>query len=59
MQYLYGMIRGIQLIIMTSLISIVYPPEAQFFNQEVMIIASIDIFSAENLYEEYFDLRET
>jgi len=59
MQQLFGMIRAIQIIVLTSLMNLVFPSNAAAFYQGAIMFASMDILSGEALYEKIFVFKET
>jgi len=59
MSSLFGMIRAMQLIVMSAMIKLTFPPIAQTFFLGASVIASMDVFEAENKYENIFVFKET
>ena len=54
MQQLFGMIRVIQVIILTALMNIVFPPNAAAFFQGAISFATMDVLSGEEIYKKIF-----
>jgi hypothetical protein len=59
MQQLYGLIRSMQLILLSFLSDVAYPAHAYVFFQGGILFAGMDVFSGEDLYEKYLQFKET
>lgn len=59
MQQLWGMIRALQLIFMSSLININQPPHTVLFFKICMVFAQMDILNSEEFYEERLTFKHT
>lgn len=59
MQYLWGMIRAMQMIVMMSLVLVVLPSYAQMFFAGAILFANMDVLSGEDFYENNFNFKET
>ena len=59
MQYLWGMIRAMQIITMLSLIKVNMPAYARLFFAGAIMFANMDVFSGEAFFEENFVFHET
>ena len=59
MQQLYGLIRAMQMILLSLLSDVSYPAPAYVFFQGVMLFAQMDIFSGEDFFEKHFIFKET
>eukprot|EP00356_Strombidium_inclinatum_P000932 CAMPEP_0170510854 /NCGR_PEP_ID=MMETSP0208-20121228/65987_1 /TAXON_ID=197538 /ORGANISM="Strombidium inclinatum, Strain S3" /LENGTH=217 /DNA_ID=CAMNT_0010794345 /DNA_START=2269 /DNA_END=2922 /DNA_ORIENTATION=- len=59
MQHLWGLIRAVQLIVLTALMEITFPGNAAEFYKRAILFASMDILSGEELYEQIFSFRRT
>lgn len=59
MQLLWGLIRSLQLFILSTLIQIPFPSSAFTFFNVCMAFASLDVFSGEKLYNLILDFTPT
>ena len=59
MQQLWGMIRALQMIVLSALMNVNYPPHTVIFFKTCMIFAQMDIINGEGMYEEYMTFKET
>jgi hypothetical protein len=53
MQSLYGLIRSMQLILLSFLSDVSYPAHTYVFFQGSILFAGMDVFSGEDLYEKH------
>lgn len=58
-QYLWGMIRALQLIILSSLTNVNLPSTSSLFFDQAIQFATTDIFDGNQIYENYLNLSET
>lgn len=54
LQYLWGFIRVMQMVILFSVVKINYPSHTMAFYQAAIVFASMDVLSGEALYEKIF-----
>ena len=59
LQYLWGMVNAIQMIIMTSLFKISLPVNAFMVIQAIWHLVSLDVFQTDALYARMFGFRGT
>ena len=59
MQQLWGLIRAMQMILLSALVETPIPIHTFLFFQGCMTFAQIDIFDGGVLYEKWFDFQET
>jgi hypothetical protein len=59
MQQLYGLIRSMQLILLSMLTDVAYPAHTLVFFQGAILFAGMDIFSGEEFYAKHFTFRYT
>jgi hypothetical protein len=59
MQRLFGMIRTMQILAMSSLIFVTFPSHTMTFFGGAIMFANIDIFSGDELYEAIFEFKTT
>ena len=59
MQQLWGLIRSIQIIVLSSLIELVYPSNVSEFFKQTIEFANVDLLSGEDLYEKWLEMEPT
>jgi len=59
MQYLWGMIRVMQMITILSLVFVMFPSHAMVFFEAAVLFSNMDVLSGEDLYEKTLVLKET
>ena len=59
MQQLWGMIRALQMIILSALVRTPIPAVTFMFFQGCMMFAQMDIFDGQGWYEQWFEFKET
>ena len=59
MQFLFGMVRAMQLITLSGLVEVQLPPHTQVFLIGCMTISTLDIFDGSGLYREMFSFSDT
>jgi hypothetical protein len=59
MQYLWGMIRVMQMITILSLVNMLFPSHAMVFFEAAVLFSNMDVLSGEDLYEQTLVLKET
>jgi len=59
MQYLWGMIRVMQMITILSLVSVMFPSHTMVFFEAAVLFSNMDVLSGEDLYEKTLVLKET
>jgi hypothetical protein len=59
MQALWGMIRTLQLIILSNLVNCPFPPHAAVFFEGCILFANMDIFDGEMIYRNNMKMKKT
>ena len=59
MQALWGMIRTLQLIILSNLVNVPFPSHAEVFFKGCIVFANMDIFDGEILYRTNMPMKFT
>ena len=59
MQHLYGMIRAMQMILLSALTNVAYPGPTLIFFKGAILFANMDVLSGEDFYEKHFEFQET
>ena len=59
LQSLYGMIRSMQMILLSALCDVAYPAPTLIYFQGAILFAGMDVFSGEDFYEKHFQFQHT
>jgi len=59
MQALWGMIRTLQLIVLSNLVNCPFPPHAAVFFEGCILFANMDIFDGEIIYRSNMKMQKT
>ena len=59
LQSLYGMIRAMQMMLLSALANVAYPAPTLIYFQGAILFAGMDVFSGEDFYEKNFVFQET
>ena len=59
MQYLWGMVNALQIIVLSSLFSILTPTNSGVIQTEILKATAFDFYHTENLYVKIFGFKET
>ena len=59
MQQLWGMIRAMQMIVLSAIIKVSYPAHTAMFFQGCMIFSKMDMFQGDDLFSNAFDFTHT